>query len=92
MTVTAAPCLFQAGCRAYCGLRIYRYVCVGEKRMKHINKTLRDYWDADKRWDDDKSAAMKRQPTLHCNCRALTGLARPGKTARNGDRRGEDRK
>jgi len=60
--------------------------------MKHINKTLRDYWDADKRWDDDKTAAMKKQLTLHCNYMALTGLALPGKTARERDRRDEDRK
>jgi len=55
--------------------------------MKHIIKPLRDYWEADKRWDDDKIAAMRRQPTLHCNYRALTGLAHPGKTARDKDNR-----
>jgi len=41
------------------------------------NKSLRDFMTEKQR------KAMKGLPTFHCNCLEKTGVARPGKTARD---------
>ena len=45
------------------------------------NKGLRDFMTAKQLKD------MKGLPTWHSNCLEKTGVARPGKTARDGSRR-----
>ena len=40
-------------------------------------KTLKDYWSENQR------EAMDGLPTYHSNCLKKTGVARPGKTARD---------
>ena len=45
------------------------------------NKTLRDFMSK------KQFEAMKGLPTFHCNCVRQTGVARPGKTARDRARR-----
>jgi len=49
------------------------------------NKTLRDFMT------QKQFEAMKGLPTYHSNCLRQTGVARPGKTARDRAKKGLDR-